>query len=126
MTTRQSDIELTDPSLLEQQRGVRRFGVAAYWLLIFTAVALGGLMLKTFFADVMQTAHGWRDQVKAVASTALSSHWINIAVRTVWHYPWLCGTAAIALLTLLLVEKRLDRFYSSYWHHVRTRLREAL
>ena len=115
-----------DPSLLEQQRGVRRFGVAAYWLLIFTAVALGGLMLKTFFADVMQTAHGWRDQVKAVASTALSSHWINIAVRTVWHYPWLCGTAAIALLTLLLVEKRLDRFYSSYWHDVRTRLREAL
>ena len=89
-------------------------------------VALGGLMLKTFFADVMQTAHGWRDQVKAVASTALSSHWINIAVRTVWHYPWLCGTAAIALLTLLLVEKRLDRFYSSYWHRVRTRLREAL
>src|SRR3954447_5651922 len=115
-----------DPSLLEQQRGVRRVGVAAYWLLIFTAVALGGLMLKTFFADVMQTAHGWRDQVKAVASTALSSHWINIAVRTVWHYPWLCGTAAIALLTLLLVEKRLDRFYSSYWHRVRTRLREAL
>jgi len=113
------------PPLLEQQRGVRWVGLGGYWLLIVTAVMLGALMLATFTMDNLQNAQGWRDTVKAFASTAVSSHWINIAVRTVWHYPWLCLLAAIALLTLLLVEKHLDARYSSFWHEVRSQLRDA-
>jgi hypothetical protein len=114
------------PPLIEQQHRARRIGVSGYWLLILTVAALGGLMLWTFAMDILRTAHGWRDQVKMLASSAVSSHWLNIAARTIWHYPWLCGTAAVALLTLLLVEKRLDRYYSGFWHSERTHLREAL
>ncbi len=113
------------PPLLEQQRSARRLGLAGYWLLILTVAALVGLMLWTFVADNLEAANGWRDRVKGLASTALSSHWVNIAARTVWHYPWLCGSAAVALLTLLLVEKHLDRRYSAFWHGVRSHLRGA-
>jgi len=113
-------------ALLEQERSARRLGLAGYWLLIVTAFTLGVLMVSTFLADALQMAYGWKDRIKALASTAVSSHWVNIAVRTVWHYPWLCGSTAVALLTLLLVEKHLDRCYSSFWHGVRSRLRAAL
>jgi uncharacterized protein (DUF2235 family) len=114
------------PPLIEQQSRSRHVGVSGYWLLILTVLALGALMIRTFAMDIMQTAHGWRDQVKLAASNVVSSHWLNIAARTIWHYPWLCGTAAIALVTLLVIEKRLDRYYSGFWHGVRSRLREAL
>lgn len=113
------------PPLLEQQRSARRLGLAGYWLLILTVGALLALMLWTFVADNLEAAPGWRDSFKGLASTAISSHWVNIAGRTVWHYPWLCGSAAAALLPLLLVEKHLDRRYSSFWHGVRSHLRAA-
>jgi hypothetical protein len=114
------------PPLIDQERRARHVGESGYWLLILTVAVLVALMLWTFVMDIMRTAHGWRDQIKALASNAVSSHWLNIAVRTIWHYPWLCGTAALALLTLLLVEKHLDRYYSGFWHRVRADLRGAL
>jgi hypothetical protein len=71
------------PPLIEQQHRARRVGVRGYWLLILTVLSLGALMIGTFAMDIMRTAHGWRDQVKLVASSAVSSHWLNIAARTI-------------------------------------------
>lgn len=62
----------------------------------------------------------------AVANTAVSSHWLNVILRTAWHHPWVIGMVAASLTLLLWADRQLDAFYSEFWHRVRRKLREAL
>jgi uncharacterized protein (DUF2235 family) len=113
------------PPLLQQARHLRAVGVAGYVLLIITVTMLGGLILRTYLNDSAAQTANWRGAVKELANTAVSSHWVNVILRTVWHYPWLAALAALSLILLLWADHRLDKFYSSFWHNVRPRLRQA-
>jgi uncharacterized protein (DUF2235 family) len=114
------------PPLLRQGKVWWRIGVAGYVLLIAAALALVSLIFATFIRDARATSHGWRATTLAVANTALSSHWLNVILRTAWHHPWVIAMAAASLTLLIWTERRLDAFYSEFWHDVRRRLREAL
>ena len=114
------------PPLLEQGRAWRVIGVTGYVLLIAAVSVLLSLIFATFIRDARATGAGWRATVLAVANTAISSHWINVIVRTAWHHPSVVGLVAASLGLLLWADRRLDAFYSQFWHGVRRKLREAL
>ena len=75
------------PPLLEQRRAWRVIGVTGYVLLIAAVSVLLALIFATFISDARATGAGWQATVLAVANTAISSHWINVIVRTAWHHP---------------------------------------
>ncbi len=114
------------PPLLEQGRAWRVIGVTGYVLLIAAVSVLLSLIFATFIRDARATGAGWRATVLAVANTVISSHWINVIVRTAWHHPSVVGLVAASLGLLLWADRRLDAFYSQFWHGLRRKLREAL
>jgi hypothetical protein len=95
-------------------------------LLIATTLALLFLILSTFIRDASETTAGWRATGMAIANTAVSSHWLNVILRTTWDHPWVIALAAMSLGLLLWADRRLDSIYSQFWHGLRRRLREAL
>jgi hypothetical protein len=114
------------PPLVEQGRVWRVIGVTGYALLIAAVATLLALIFTTFIRDARAAAHGWRATVLAVANTVISSHWINVIVRTAWHHPSVIAMVAASLTLLLWADRRLDAFYSQFWHRIRRKLREAL
>jgi uncharacterized protein (DUF2235 family) len=114
------------PPLLEQVSRFRAVGTTGYWLLIATLVSLVGVMLWTYVQDARAHAVGRREMLANLANTAISSHWLQIALRTLLHHPWLAISMVVSLALLLWAERRLDSFYSAFWHTVRRDLRDAL
>lgn len=114
------------PPLLRQRPRWRVIGVTGYVILIAAVVTLLALIFATFIRDARATGGGWRATTLAVANTAVSSHWLNVILRTAWHRPWVIGMVAASLTLLLWADRKLDAFYSEFWHGVRRKLREAL
>jgi uncharacterized protein (DUF2235 family) len=114
------------PPLLRQAARWRVMGVTGYGLLIVTTLTLLSLVLATFIRDALATSVNWRGIVLAIASTIVSSHWLNVILRTAWHHPWVILMAASSLALLIWADRRLDAFYSQFWHGVRHLLRKAL
>jgi uncharacterized protein (DUF2235 family) len=114
------------PPLLRQARLWRIVGLTGYWLLLAATFTLLALILAMFVRDARATPGGWRAATLAFASTVVSSHWINVILRTAWHHPSVIVMVAASLGLLLWADRRLDAFYSQFWHGVRARLRDAL
>src|SRR4051794_34119219 len=114
------------PPLVEQGRPWRVIGVIGYALLIAAVATLLALIFTTFIRDARAAGEGWRATVLALASTVISSHWINVTVRTAWHHPSVFAMVAASLTLLLWANRRLDAFYSQFWHAIRRKLRDAL
>jgi hypothetical protein len=114
------------PPLLRRVPTWRGLVFTGYYLFIATIVLIGMSMAAMYVSDARAHGGDWRSTTAALANTALSSHWLEIALRTLLHHPWLGVSATIALALLLWAESRLDRFYSAFWHKVRPRLKSAL
>jgi uncharacterized protein (DUF2235 family) len=112
-------------SLLERERRAHIYGVTAYWLMILTSLTCLALILGTYYAD-MQAIDGWRNRTLAMIHTIISTNWIAVTARTIWHYPWLIAAALLALFINLRVDRHLDASYSEFWHRLRAPLRELL
>lgn len=121
-----TDAFAQQPPLLRRVPAWRRMGVVGYYLLLAATALLGGLMGAQYLSDARANGADWRRTVAALANTALSSHWLEIALRTLRRHVWLGAVAAIALTMLLWAESRLDAFYSAFWHTVRAKLKTAL
>jgi uncharacterized protein (DUF2235 family) len=115
-----------NPPLLQQVRNVRLTGLIGYWLLILSTISMAALIMMTFVHDARANATGWRATTESLTATAMSSHWLNVILRTAWHHPCVMALAAASLGLLLWADHRLDAFYSQFWHSVRMELRQAL
>lgn len=118
----------TGGPLVEREARAERVGRWSYWLFVWGMIVAGLLMLRGFFAAAASEAPTWRNVVRNVADTILSSQWIGLALQTVWRHPWLVAWLALTLALALWVDGRLDRRYSEFWHRdqMRLKLRKAL
>jgi len=114
--------------LIEREAQTERVGRWSYWLFVWGFVVTAFLTLHGFVAAAQTDAVTWRDVVRNIADTVLSSRWIGLALRTLWRHPWLVAWLALTLALALSVDARLDRRYSEFWHrdHMRLKLRKAL
>jgi uncharacterized protein (DUF2235 family) len=112
-------------SLIERERRAHLLGATAYWLMILTSLACALLILATYYAD-LRSIGGWRERTHAMVHTLISTNWIAVTARTVWHYPWLLAGAMLALWINLRVDRHLDARYSEFWHRLRAPLRALL
>jgi hypothetical protein len=112
-------------SLIEREQRANLLGATAYWLMILTSLACVALILGTYYAD-LQSIAGWRPRAMAMIRTIVSTNWIAVTARTIWHYPWLLAGAILALWINLRVDRHLDARYSEFWHRLRAPLRTLL
>lgn len=114
--------------LLERETGAERVGRWSYWLFVWGMVVTVLLTLHGFFAAAQSGTNTWRDVIRNVANTILSSQWIGLALQTLWRHPWLVAWLALTLALALWVDARLDARYSDFWHRdqMRLKLRKAL
>ena len=101
-------------------------GTFAYVLLIVAVIAVVLSMAITFWQDAATGSPDWRVTLLSIAGSVLSSHWIDIGVRTVWRHPWLISVLALALALVLIVDDHMDGAYSALWHDLRVDLRKVL
>lgn len=94
------------------------------WGVLFTVF----FMFKGFVMGALEGTSTWRQVALSVADTIVSSKWIGLAGKTLWHHPWLIAWLVVTLLLALAVDKCLDTMYSQFWHDddVRLKLRKAL
>jgi hypothetical protein len=111
--------------LLERESGTLRLGLIDYAIFIGITLLLGCFMLGTYFGDI-RASGDWRARIVVVATTILSTNWLAVAARTLWHHLWLLGGGAIAFILMLRVDHRLDDRYSEFWHPLREPMRALL
>jgi uncharacterized protein (DUF2235 family) len=111
--------------LVEREAAMLRLGSLDYAIFLGTVLLLGFFMLATYLADIRANG-GWQARVLAVATTILSTNWLAVGARTLWHHLWLLGGAAIAFVLMLRVDRALDDRYSEFWHPLRGPMRELL
>ena len=114
------------PPLVQRTKRRQLVGQAGYGLMILTTLIIAGLMLAKYVQDSRRHAENWQQIVAGLADNALSSHWLSVVASTVWHYPWVTILAGASLTLLVWTDHRLDTTYSSFWHHIRERLRLAM
>lgn len=85
------------PPLLRRVPTWRGLVFTGYYLFIATIVLIGMSMAAMYVSDARAHGGDWRSTTAALANTALSSHWLEIALRTLLHHPWLGVSATIAL-----------------------------
>jgi hypothetical protein len=112
-------------ALIERERRAHVLGTAAYWLMIVTTLACLALIVSTYYED-LRSIPSWHGRMLALMRTIVSTNWIAVGARTVWHYPWLLAGALLALLINLRVDRHLDARYSEFWHRLRGPLRAVL
>ena len=85
-------------------------------------------MCTWFFASAMEGTHTWREVIRNVADTLISSQWIGLVLQTLGRHPWLVAWLALTLALALWVDGRLDQRYSEFWHDkdLRLKLRKTL
>ena len=100
----------------------------AYWLFVWGVLFAVFFMLKGFVTGALEGTGTWRQVVLNVADTIFSSKWIGLALRTLWHHPWLIAWLGLTLWLALVVDDWLDRRYSQFWHddNMRLKLRKAI
>jgi uncharacterized protein (DUF2235 family) len=114
------------PPLLRRARGWHVVGRFGSMVLILATVALIVLILVRYVRDSWPAGGGIGSVAGGLAANGLSSHWLTIAVTTAWHYPWVVGAAAAGMGLVIWAERRLDTFYSAFWHRIRDTLRAAM
>jgi len=115
-------------SLVELEAGTQRLGRWSYWLFIWGMLITGLLTVRAFFASAMEGTHTWREVIRNVADTLISSQWIGLVLQTLGRHPWLVAWLALTLALALWVDGRLDQRYSEFWHDkdLRLKLRKTL
>jgi len=86
------------------------------------------LVLKGFVMGALEGTSTWRQVALNVSDSIVSSKWISLALKTLWHHPWLIAWLVMTLWLALAVDRWLDRMYSQFSHHdyMRLKLRKAL
>ncbi len=115
-------------SLVEREAGTLRLGRWSYWLFAWGLFVTALLTARSYVAGALEGTATWREVVRNVADTLVSSQWIGLVLQTLWRHPWLVAWLALTLALALWVDGRLDRRYSHFWHDddMRLRLRKAL
>ena len=111
--------------LMDRDAGAHLIGVAAYWLMMLTTLATMGIIMGTYYSDLQSIADPRRRAVAFVA-TVISTNWLAVTARTVWHYPGLMIAALVALWGNIRINRHLDARYSEFWHRLRAPLRAIL
>jgi hypothetical protein len=105
-----------------------RLGRWSYWLFVWGVLGAGLLMVQAFVTDALQGTAAWREAIRNVADSVISSQWLGLALQTFGRHPWLIAWLALTLALALWVDRRLDRRYSEFWHdgNLRLTLRKTL
>jgi hypothetical protein len=83
------------------------------------------MIVATYYTDIASIPD-WRERAVRVTSTIVSTNWLAVTGRTIWHYPSLVAGTLLALWLNLRVARHLDAAYSEFWHRLRAPLRAAL
>jgi len=100
-------------------------GKSAYWLLIAMNLTCVAMIVATYYTDIASIPE-WRERAVTLTSTIVSTNWLAVTGRTIWHYPSLVAGTLLALWLNLRVARHLDAAYSEFWHRLRAPLRAAL
>jgi len=105
-----------------------RVGRWSYWLFVWGVLFTVFFMLRGFVMGALEGTSTWRQVALNVADTIVSSKWLGLALKTLWHHPWLIAWLVLTLWLALAVDRWLDRMYSHFWHddNMRLKLRKAL
>ena len=68
----------------------------------------------------------WSGIAAGVADNSLSSHWLERRRQHRLELPLGDPLAAASLLLVVWTDNWLDTYYSSFWHHIRDKLRVAM
>jgi uncharacterized protein (DUF2235 family) len=114
--------------LLEREAGTLRLGRWSYWLFAWGMFITAFFTIRSYVGVVLEGTITWRDVMRNVAETILSSQWLGLVLQTWWRHPWLVAWLALTLTLAVWVDRRLDRTYSRFWHadDMRRKLRNTL
>jgi uncharacterized protein (DUF2235 family) len=114
--------------LIRRAAGTLRVGRWSYWLFVWGVILAACLTFKGFVDGAVAGTVTCKQVLLNIAETILSSKWISLAGKTLWHHPWLIAWLVITLLLALAVDKCLDTKYSQFWHDddMRLKLRKAI
>jgi Uncharacterized alpha/beta hydrolase domain (DUF2235) len=113
---------------LEREAGTLRLGRWSYWLFAWGMFITAFFTIRSYVGVVLEGTITWRDVMRNVADTILSSQWLGLVLQTWWRHPWLVAWLALTLTLAVWVDRRLDRTYSRFWHadDMRRKLRNTL
>jgi len=100
----------------------------SYWLFVWGILFTAFFMVRGFVMGALEGTSTWRQVALNVADAIVSSKWLGLALKTLWHHPWLIAWLVVTLWLALAVDRWLDRRYSHFWHddNMRLKLRKAL
>jgi len=100
----------------------------SYWLFVWGILFTAFFMVRGFVMGALEGTSTWRQVALNVADAIVSSKWLGLTLKTLWHHPWLIAWLVVTLWLALAVDRWLDRRYSHFWHddNMRLKLRKAL
>jgi hypothetical protein len=112
--------------LVQRTRRRQWIGQAGYGLMLLTTLIAVVLLLIEYTNETRGAASGWRGFAEGLADNSLSGRWLSVIATTVTRYPWVILLAAASMLLVWWTDTWLDTYYSSFWHHLRKKLRLAM
>ncbi len=110
-------------ALMRREARTQYIGRWSYWLFVYGVLITAGFMITGFYNEARAGAERWQDVVRNLADNLVSTRWLGILLRTLWHYPLLLACLIVSFCLGLYVDKRLDRTYSEFWHRDDLRLK---
>ena len=96
-----------DRSLVEREGAAHVLGKSAYWLMIAMSLTCAAMIVATYYRDIASIP-GWQERAVAVMSTIVSTNWLAVTGRVLWHDPWLAVGALLGLWLNIRVASHLD------------------